>query len=118
MQLDYLGILILMYSANIPLIYYGFVCNHTLRNIYWSVVSVLAAVSTMQSRFQNKGAKVWRGLFYSAFGASSFAPIIHAVVLYGWETQKDRMGLLWWAYVALFNLLGVGTYELKVSSLL
>ncbi|KAF4973660.1 hypothetical protein FSARC_138 [Fusarium sarcochroum] len=116
-QLDYLGILILMYSAMIPLIYYGFVCDHFLRNAYWGLVSVLAglcALSTMHPRFRTVKAKAVRGALYSAFGASSFAPIIHAVNKYGWEVQKDRMGLIWYAYVALFNAIGVVAYALKV----
>ncbi|KAF3935064.1 hypothetical protein ABW20_dc0108045 [Dactylellina cionopaga] len=116
-QLDYLGILILMYSAMIPLIYYGFVCDHRLRNIYWGIVSALAglcAVSTMNPKFHTAKAKVLRGAFYTAFGASSFAPIIHAVIKYGWATQKDRMGLIWWGYVALFNTIGVVTYGAKI----
>jgi adiponectin receptor len=38
-SLDFQGILILMYTATIPIIYYGFVCNHTLRHVYWALVS-------------------------------------------------------------------------------
>ncbi|KAK0391629.1 hypothetical protein NLU13_1128 [Sarocladium strictum] len=116
-QLDYLGILILMYSAHIPLIYYGFVCDHDLRNMYWGITSFLAllcAISTLQPGFRDIKAKMWRGGFYTAFGASSFAPIVHAVVKYGWEVQKDRMGLIWWVLVAVFNLIGVVAYGLKV----
>jgi adiponectin receptor len=83
-----------MYSAMIPLIYYGFVCDHFLRNMYWGLVSVIAglcALSTMHPRFRTVKAKAVRGALYSAFGASSFAPIIHAVIKYGWAVQKDRM---------------------------
>ncbi|EPS38644.1 hypothetical protein H072_7578 [Dactylellina haptotyla CBS 200.50] len=116
-QLDYLGISILIYTAMIPLIYYGFVCDHRLRNIYWGVVSGLGglcAISTMHPMFHTAKAKILRVVFYTAFGASSFAPIIHAVILYGWEVQKDRMGLIWWAYVGLFNTIGVVSYGTKV----
>ncbi|KAL2211219.1 hemolysin-III channel protein-like protein Izh2 [Sarocladium strictum] len=116
-QLDYLGILILMYSAHIPLIYYGFVCDHGLRNMYWGITSFLAllcAYSTLRPGFADVQAKMWRAAFYTAFGASSFAPIIHAVVKYGWEVQNQRMGLTWWALVAVFNLIGVVTYGLKM----
>ncbi|KAK6532650.1 hypothetical protein TWF281_006830 [Arthrobotrys megalospora] len=116
-QLDYLGILILMYSAMIPLIYYGFVCDHNLRNIYWAVESVLAglcAISTMHPMFHSSKAKVLRGIFYSAFGLSSFVPIFHAIAIYGWEVQKDRMGLIWWALVGLFDSIGVLAYGSKV----
>ena len=107
-----------MYSPMIQLIYYGFVCDHFLRNMYWGLVSVLAglcALSTMHPRFHTVKAKAIRGALYSAFGASSFAPIIHAVDKYGWEVQKDRMGLVWYAYVALFNSIGVLAYALRVS---
>ena len=37
-QLDYLGIVVLMWSATIPSIYYGFFCDPDLQKIYWSNV--------------------------------------------------------------------------------
>lgn len=40
-KLDYLGILILMWGAGIPTIYYGFICNHSLRIVYWTMVQKL-----------------------------------------------------------------------------
>ncbi|KAH8176146.1 hemolysin-III related domain-containing protein [Sarocladium implicatum] len=116
-QFDYLGILILMYTAHIPLIYYGFACDHPLRNGYWALVTVLAVacgVMTMQPRFKDIKAKQLRGACYSAFGASSLAPIIHAVVKYGWEVQRERMGLVWWGLVAVFNIIGVAAYAAKI----
>ncbi|KAJ0156136.1 Uncharacterized protein HZ326_1527 [Fusarium oxysporum f. sp. albedinis] len=45
--LDYIGIFILIYSAMIPLLYYGFVCDHLLRNIYWGLVSILAGLCAL-----------------------------------------------------------------------
>jgi predicted membrane channel-forming protein YqfA (hemolysin III family) len=38
-KLDYLGILILMWGASIPTIYYGFFCNQSLQWLYWMTVS-------------------------------------------------------------------------------
>ena len=37
-QLDYLGIVVLMWGATIPSIYYGFLCDPDLQKIYWSNV--------------------------------------------------------------------------------
>jgi adiponectin receptor len=37
-QLDYLGILLLMWGATIPMIYYGLQCDQRLQLIYWIVV--------------------------------------------------------------------------------
>lgn len=37
-QLDYLGILLLMWGAMIPIIYYGLQCDPHLRIVYWTFV--------------------------------------------------------------------------------
>lgn len=39
--LDYFGILVLMWGGDIPIIYYGFSCNHGLRMRYWTIVREL-----------------------------------------------------------------------------
>lgn len=39
-QLDFLGIILLMWSANLPLVFYTFPNEHTLQMIYWSLVSI------------------------------------------------------------------------------
>ena len=38
-QLDYLGIVILMWGSTIPSVYYGFYCDPELQRLYWLVVS-------------------------------------------------------------------------------
>jgi adiponectin receptor len=38
MQLDFQGVILLMWSATVPLIYYGFYCDKTLQWVYWSLV--------------------------------------------------------------------------------
>lgn len=38
-QLDYLGIVILMWGSTIPSIYYGFYCDPGLQKAYWANVS-------------------------------------------------------------------------------
>jgi adiponectin receptor len=37
-QLDFQGVVLLMWSATIPLVYYGFFCDTTLRYLYWTLV--------------------------------------------------------------------------------
>jgi adiponectin receptor len=47
-QLDYIGIVVLMWGSTIPSIYYGFYCDPNLQTLYWFVVSdslVLSASS-------------------------------------------------------------------------
>ena len=38
-QLDYIGVVILMWGSTIPSVYYGFYCDPELQKLYWSVVS-------------------------------------------------------------------------------
>lgn len=40
MQLDFQGILLLIWGATVPLIYYGFYCDRSLQITYWSLVSM------------------------------------------------------------------------------
>ena len=37
-KLDHFGVVLLMWGANIPTIYYGFFCDHDLRMTYWMIV--------------------------------------------------------------------------------
>jgi len=38
-QLDYMGVVVLMWGSTIPSVYYGFYCDPELQKLYWSVVS-------------------------------------------------------------------------------
>jgi len=40
-QLDYLGVVILIWGSTIPSVYYGFYCDPKLQILYWVVVSCL-----------------------------------------------------------------------------
>ena len=37
-QLDFQGVILLMWGATVPLVYYGFYCNSAMRNAYWILV--------------------------------------------------------------------------------
>jgi Haemolysin-III related len=43
-SLDFQRILILMYTATIPIIYYGFVCTPNLQKVYWALISIFHCV--------------------------------------------------------------------------
>lgn len=38
-QLDFQGIIVLMLSATVPMVYYTFLSERTLQNVYWALVS-------------------------------------------------------------------------------
>ncbi|UNI19528.1 hypothetical protein JDV02_005710 [Purpureocillium takamizusanense] len=116
-KLDYVGILVLMWGAGIPTIYYGFFCNPRLQVLYWSTTSGAAlccAVFTLSPRFGSPQFRHWRASFYAAFGLSSVVFVAHGLTLHGWELQKTRMSLIWMVWMATANLTGAAIYAARV----
>ncbi|KAM0714819.1 hypothetical protein Q7P37_009283 [Cladosporium fusiforme] len=116
-KLDYLGILVLMWGAGIPTIYYGFPCDPHLRLTYWGTTSFTALCCTfltLSPRFGSPQFRHWRATLYAGFGLSSILFIVHGLILYGWEVQKNRMSLVWMGWMATANLLGAATYAARI----
>lgn len=116
-QLDFQGVLLLMWGATLPMIYYGFICDPHLRNFYWALLSSLAlacSVFTLQPRFRLPHLRPLRALTFSSFAASNILPVVHALTKYGWATQARRMGLKWVLVTLFFNALGAAAYAFKV----
>ncbi|KAK8069457.1 hypothetical protein PG994_006073 [Apiospora phragmitis] len=111
-KLDYLGILVFMWGAGIPTIYYGFYCNEGLRWLYWTSTSGTAlacGISTLNPHFSSPKFRHWRACFYAGFGLSSIIFIVH-----GWELQKARMYLVWMGWMATSNLVGAALYAIRI----
>lgn len=116
MQLDFQGVLLLMWGATVPLIYYGFICDPKLRWVYWSIqtgLAVAASAFTLQPNFKDPALKMLRALTFGGFALSSLVPVVHAVVKYGWGVQAQRMGLIWVFATLAFNTTGATAYALK-----
>jgi adiponectin receptor len=114
-----LGIVLLMWGSTIPCVYYGFYCTPELQRAYYSLVSVLAVgcvYATLHPAFRRPKYRPYRAAMYSGLGLSFIIPIIHGLILFGWETQMWRMSLDWMALMTTFNLTGGALYALRVSS--
>ncbi|KAI1267146.1 putative hemolysin-III channel protein Izh2 [Xylariaceae sp. FL1019] len=116
-KLDYLGILVLMWGAGIPTIYYGFLCNPRLRLLYWTMTTstaVCCGVLTLDPHFASPQFRRWRTCMYAGFGLSSIIFIIHGLVIHGWELQKLRMSLVWMCWMGTSNLVGATIYAARI----
>ncbi|PSN66376.1 Hly-III related protein [Corynespora cassiicola Philippines] len=116
-QLDYLGIVILMWGSTIPCVYYGFFCTPALQITYYSLVSILALLcvyATLHPAFRRPHYRPYRTAMYSGLGLSFLIPIAHGVSRFGWSVQMDRMSLDWMALMAVLNLVGGGIYALRI----
>lgn len=116
-QLDYLGIVILMWGSTIPSIYYGFYCDPKLQKVYWlnvSALAILCIVATLHPKFRHPTFRAYRAAMYAGLGLSAVVFVIHGLILHGWEIQNRRMSLDWMALMAICNLAGAFTYAARV----
>lgn len=117
------------------MIYFGFLCQRTLRWLYWmmvglfdqpqagivrltliqiSVTAVCCSTIMLHPRFISARFRKWRAGFFAVFGSSSLIFIIHGIAVNGWKVQKARMPLLWMTWTAATNLAGTAAYAARV----
>lgn len=110
-----------MWGSTIPSVYYGFYCTRTLQITYYTLVTVLALqciYAILHPVFQNSAYRAYRTLMYVGLGLSFIIPIIHGVMRFGWETQKQRMSLDWMLIMTICNLAGGAIYAFRVRAAL
>ena len=118
-QLDYLGIVILMWGSTIPSVYYGLYCDPKLQKTYWANVSVLAIlciIATLHPKFRHPTIRPYRAAMYASLGLSAVGFVVHGILLHGFEVQNRRMSIDWMAWMAAFNLAGATLYAARVSN--
>ncbi|KAK5661818.1 hypothetical protein OQA88_9920 [Cercophora sp. LCS_1] len=116
LKLDFQGVILLMWGANIPVIYYGFVCEPQLQFIYWSLITALAfscSVFTFQPQFSNPHLRPLRAATFGSLAMSTFIPVFHGIYKYGYRLQSRRISLFWIMMTLLFNTVGAGAYAFK-----
>ncbi|KAM3070914.1 hypothetical protein ACMFMG_009826 [Clarireedia jacksonii] len=118
-QLDFQGVILLMWGATVPLVYYGFYCDSASHRIfYWIFLSMLAiacSVSTFQPRFRDPYLRPIRAATFGSLALFTMVPVIHGAAKHGWEVQNQRMGITWVLMTLLLNVLGATAYAIKVS---
>lgn len=135
MRLDFQGVILLMWGATVPLIYYGFYCSGTLQKVYWTLVSALTftgnispdtnhqlstlaiacSVFTFQPRFSDPYLRPLRAATFGCLAVSNIVPIVHGILRYGFALQVQRMGLKYVLATLVLNTTGATAYAVKVS---
>jgi len=116
-QLDFQGVILLMWGATVPLVYYGFYCDLGLiRYGYWILLSFLAAMcskTTFRPHFRQPYFRPLRAATFGSLAVCTLMPIIHGVFIYGWQLQNRRMGISWVLLTLSLNILGAAAYAFK-----
>ncbi len=85
-RLDYAGICLLIAGSNVPVLYYGFECEHHLayRYLYLTICSILGVgcfIITTTERFLHPRYRVLRTAAFVAMGVSGVIPACHLLLL-------------------------------------
>ncbi|KAI8623089.1 mPR-like GPCR protein [Xylariaceae sp. FL1651] len=113
LQLDFVGIIILILGSFVSGIYVGFWCEATERKIYWSMIASLAFLSIVilaTPYFQGLKWRTFRLVVFIVTGLSGFAPIIHGIHMFGFAQMVKQSGLPYYFAEGGLFLIGAVTY--------
>lgn len=114
---DYLGIVGLITGSFIPSVYYGFYCMPQLQRLYWAMISSLglgcAIVSTIP-RFRTPPWRPFRAGMFISLGLSAVIPVIHGIIVFGFDRLRREMGLDWAVLQGFLYILGAGIYAARI----
>jgi len=116
-QLDFQGVILLMWGATVPLLYYGFYCDFALQRTYSTLLSVLAvtcSMSTFQPRFCDPYLRPVRAATFGSLAIFTMVPVVHGIYKYGWDIQSQRMGVVWVVITLVLNVSGATAYAFKM----
>uniref|UniRef100_A0A5B7CES1 Putative heptahelical transmembrane protein 4 isoform X1 n=1 Tax=Davidia involucrata TaxID=16924 RepID=A0A5B7CES1_DAVIN len=90
LRIDYAGIAALIATSFYPPVYYSFMCNPFVCYLYSGFITVLGVASIVFSLlpvFQKSHFRRFRAALFFGMGMSGVAPIIHKLVLYGYQPE-------------------------------
>lgn len=113
---------------------FGFYCDQYLQRLfcvtvrhalrrqgYTSTDTVQATISaracgvfTMQPRFRTPSFRLMRSVSFALLGLSAFVPVLHGIILNGWELQNERMSILYFLGLGLLNGTGTLIYAVRM----
>ncbi|MCO5579511.1 hypothetical protein L7F22_033366 [Adiantum nelumboides] len=116
LRVDYAGIAALIASSFYPPVYYSFMCNPVLRNVYLTVITAVGIASVLVSLvpvFQKPEYRVVRvGLFFG-MGLSGIAPVMHKLLLF-WGEPEALYTTIYEIAMGIFYGLGALVYATRV----
>ncbi|CDK24563.1 unnamed protein product [Kuraishia capsulata CBS 1993] len=116
-QLDYLGIVILIVTSIVGILFYAFIDHPTSRAVFTSITlvqGVLCGVVSMKRQFRHHSWRPFRAAMFIVFGLSSVLPLGYSVVRYGFDQTRRRAGLSWAITEGAMYIGGAIIYALRI----
>ena len=117
LQLDHLGIVLVIWASMVPTDYFGFYCSPGLQWTYITIATVSGfgcAVFTMQPKFRTPAFRTSRSAMFGILGLSAFVPVVHSITLNGWKLQNERMSIIYFFGLGILNGTGTAIYAARI----
>jgi len=116
-QLDYLGIVFLIWGSFIPSIYYGFHDDVRLIRTYWAMITTIGAgtaLVTTSPKFRTSQWRPFRAAMFVAMGLSAVFPVVHGLQTRGVEILNKTIAFPWLAGHGILYIVGATIYATRV----
>lgn len=115
-KLDYLGIVALIVSSMISLLFYGFYDSFKTFLFFGSITTLLGIICTVISLDDKFRAREWRAkraTMFVIFGLSAVLPLFYGLAAYGYKETCAKIGFNWVLLEGVFYITGASLYGLR-----
>ncbi|KAF2223227.1 mPR-like GPCR protein [Elsinoe ampelina] len=115
-NVDYCGIMVLIFGDFITGEYVGFYCEPHLQNLYWTLITSFTAMTAyivLNPKYQSPAHRLLRLFSFTSLGLSAFAPIVHALILFDAQELALRSGLNYYYAEGAIVLMAVIIYACR-----
>lgn len=116
-KLDYLGIVILIETSMIPMIYYGLYGYSNLQKVFWLLsmsFGIICGVVSLKDKFRAPDWRTFRASMFVAYGLSGVLPIVSGIRILGVAEASRRSQLPWLLTEAFLYIGGAAIYAARV----
>lgn len=116
-QLDYLGIVFLIWGSFIPSIFYGFRDDVRLIQTYWAMITTIGAgtaLVTASPKFRTPQWRSFRAAMFVAMGLSAVFPVIHGLRTFGVDYLNKSISLPWLVTHGVLYIVGASIYAVRI----
>ncbi|OBT39979.1 hypothetical protein VE00_09985 [Pseudogymnoascus sp. WSF 3629] len=117
LQLDFVGIIVLILGDFVSAIYVGFYCEPALQKTYFTMIISLCSASIfilLNPRFQGDRWRTFRVCTFVCTGLSGFLPLAHGVKILGFSQMVKQSGMPYYLAEGLLLILGTLFYTLRI----
>ncbi|SCU79522.1 LANO_0A06546g1_1 [Lachancea nothofagi CBS 11611] len=115
-KLDYLGIVALVVSSMVSILYYGFYDYWPFFLIFSGITvtfGIACAVVSLGDTFRSREWRPYRASLFVAFGLSALLPVIAGILHYGFHATWAKIQLKWLILEGVFYILGAVLYGVR-----